>query len=147
MALTALRLASFDAFSFSTNPTLAIASYVCWTQAELSYAIMAATIPTARKLMLSFITYYNGGGFSTIMSGGVFHTDSATITPGPSKASRSVAYRLDFLPPAEGRSRAVGYSGAVERGGGDDDTGSQEMIIRKETTVEVAVDETSLPAD
>jgi hypothetical protein len=135
-----MRLASFDSDTVKADPTLKFARYTCWTQAELSYAIMAATIPTARKLMLNFITYYNTGGFSTSMSisarGG-----SRPSRPGLSSSAHGEAYQMSFLKSISNRKSEITYSGNAERGDGDNE--SEEMIIRKETTVHIDRDSIS----
>ncbi|KAK5170960.1 uncharacterized protein LTR77_004104 [Saxophila tyrrhenica] len=141
LVFTALRLTSFKASSFKRDTTLSLAPYICYTQAELAFALMAATIPTARKLMLSFITYYNGRGYSDSVSGGGIWDGSETIKSQTTRTSNGGSYQMDFLRSAANRKRAVAYAGADELGSGIGKGGSEEMIIRKETIVEIAVDE------
>lgn len=66
---TGFRLGSFDKAGFSINPTLLEASYICWTQTEMNYSIVSATIPSATKLVKSLSTNY-GVAFGVTSSGG-----------------------------------------------------------------------------
>ena len=130
LPFTGIRLGSFDTPAFSTNPTLREASYICWTQTELSFAVIAATIPTARKLVLDLITYYNGGGFgsSTRLGTGAGGTEGEN-------------YEMKSLQMLGSRnSKGLGHTGSVHasRAVRDADNDSQEMIIKKEVTVDVA---------
>lgn len=119
---TGLRLNSFNGRVLSTNPTLGEAKYICWTQAELSYSVISATFPTARRLVLDLITYYNGGQFTDGVSGAVSLGDTI---------------HLSTLSPRRRRHSAAANLGSVH----DEPLGahhdSQEMIIRKDILVEV----------
>ena len=120
-----MRLVEFDGSSLTTNPTLGEAKYICFTQAEMSYAVIAATIPTARKMMLNFITYYNAGGFgSTAGSGG--------RTVGES-------FPMGSMKPGSGQRKDRSKDSRPEPAARE----SQEMIIKKEVTVEIS-DDTAL---
>ncbi len=127
-----MRLVSISKSSFDSDPSLSIAPYICWTQAELAYAIMAATIPTARKFMLNFITYYNGVGYSTAYGG------SDLLRAGPGSASRREAFQMAFLKPSSNRKSEFTYTGSREQRESQED-----MMIRIETTVEVNRDSIS----
>ncbi|RMZ88892.1 hypothetical protein DV736_g3890, partial [Chaetothyriales sp. CBS 134916] len=123
IVLTGLRLSSFDQAAFATDPTLRESRYISWTQAEMSYAIIGATIPTARRLVLDLITFYNGGYFGSTIS------ESGT---------RSGTYQMNKLRSRVQRNSELTSARAVEDAACDDgDNGSQEMIIRKDVTVEV----------
>lgn len=116
-----MRLGTFDSAALTKDPFLKEAAYICWTQAEMSYSIIAATIPTARKLLLNLITYYNAGGYGTSVDNGRTIHESfpmKSLTKGTPK-------------------QRSGNSGKVKDGQHDGDNDSQEMIIRREITYEV----------
>ncbi|KAK1073750.1 hypothetical protein LTR74_001604 [Friedmanniomyces endolithicus] len=58
LVATGFRLASFDKLGFTVDPTLLEASYVCWTQTEMNYSVISATIPTATKFVKELNTHY-----------------------------------------------------------------------------------------
>ncbi|KAK1090860.1 hypothetical protein LTR48_007465 [Friedmanniomyces endolithicus] len=58
LVATGFRLASFDKLGFTVDPTLLEASYVCWTQTEMHYSVISATIPTATKFVKELNTHY-----------------------------------------------------------------------------------------
>ncbi|TKA67402.1 hypothetical protein B0A55_10748 [Friedmanniomyces simplex] len=126
--LTGTRLKSFDKEGFKTDPTLHEATYVSLTQAELSYSIIAATIPVARTLVTDLITYYNGGGFGSTVS---------------EDGSRGHTYPMNSLKSSAQRKSELGYLGSAQNRAdrGDSDAGSQELIIRKDTTVQISGEE------
>lgn len=142
IVFTGLRLGSFNSSGFTNNFTFDEAPYICWTQAELTYSLIAATIPTARRLMLDFITYYNGGNFNTsgTRTGGSRSGGLGASTRGGEdiqmKSFRSKGRRKE--------SSGLGYASgsqnhAVERDGEGvvSDGDSQEMIIRKDISIRV----------
>ncbi|KAK3703659.1 hypothetical protein LTR37_014355 [Vermiconidia calcicola] len=135
LIFTGFRLSSFNQSKFASNPTLYEAQYICWTQAELSYSIMAATIPTARKLVLNFITYYNGGGFGNTVA----NSQSGTRDPSQSYQMKSFKKGSSAQPHSmlgSGHYRATAK--AQDRADGImRDSDSQEMIIKKEVTVDL----------
>ncbi|KAK5125219.1 hypothetical protein LTR85_000895 [Meristemomyces frigidus] len=59
--ITGFRLGSFNQTAFTTDFTLGEASYIAWTQTELNYSIISATIPIARQFVSSLGTHYGGG--------------------------------------------------------------------------------------
>lgn len=126
LILTGLRLASFDQAAFTTDPTLREAKYIAYTQAELSYSVIAATFPTARRMMLNLTTFYNGGRFGdTTVSQSLSNSGSR----GDVYAMKSLRKRNSEL----GKSK-TGHDASNE---GDDDNDSQELIIRKDVLIEV----------
>ncbi|KAK4903590.1 hypothetical protein LTR49_026799 [Elasticomyces elasticus] len=68
--LTGKRIQIFDRAGFATDPTLHEATYICLTQAELCFSIIAATIPIARTLVTELVTYYHAGLFDSSVYGG-----------------------------------------------------------------------------
>ncbi|KAK5118769.1 hypothetical protein LTR85_007975 [Meristemomyces frigidus] len=129
LILTGLRLASFNQAALLTDFSLREAKYIAFTQAELSYSVISATFPTARRMMLNLTTFYNGGRFGeTTASQSLSHS-----------GSRGDAYALKSL---RKRNSEVGRSRTgTQRGGSgnedDNDNDSQELIIRKDVVIEV----------
>ncbi|KAK5069183.1 hypothetical protein LTR64_008663 [Lithohypha guttulata] len=56
----AFRLRSFDAAGFSTNPFLLEADFICWTQSELNWSIISATIPSFQNFLKNLNTHFGG---------------------------------------------------------------------------------------
>jgi hypothetical protein len=52
------RLATFNVAGLTTNPTILQAEYISWTQTELAYSIIAATIPRLRPFIKKLATNY-----------------------------------------------------------------------------------------
>ncbi|KAK0778398.1 hypothetical protein LTR91_008380 [Friedmanniomyces endolithicus] len=125
---TAMRLQTFDEAGFATDPLLQEATYISLTQAELSYSIIAATIPAARTLVTDLITYYNSGGMG-----------SAASTSG----SRSNTYQMRTLKSkSSGRRESEhGYLGNAQNQRDNGDADSQELIIRKEAAFQIGREE------
>jgi hypothetical protein len=63
VVLTGFRIWSFDSSAFKTNPTLGGATYIVFTQAELTYSLLASTFPSTRRFVVDLVTYYNNGQF------------------------------------------------------------------------------------
>ncbi|KAK1042870.1 hypothetical protein LTR74_018480 [Friedmanniomyces endolithicus] len=122
---TGTRLKSFDKAGFKIDPKVHEATYVSLTQAELSYSIIAATIPVVRTLVTDLIMYCNGGGFGSTVS---------------SDGSRGDTYPMNSLKSSVQRKSELGYLGSAQNwaGCGDSDASSQELIIRKDTTVQIS---------
>lgn len=121
---TGFRLSSFNTAALATDRTLHETSYICWTQAELSYAIIATTFPSARRLVVDLITYYNGGGYDMSVAGA---SRSGTVGDTvPMRPMRSGKYKSEITHAGMGRDR-----------GGSDGGNSQEMIIRKDVTFDI----------
>ncbi|KAF2166647.1 hypothetical protein M409DRAFT_23278 [Zasmidium cellare ATCC 36951] len=57
-----LRLRSFDQSGFHKDPTLREAKAICWTQVEMDYSIISATILILRPLVSNLVTHYGGQG-------------------------------------------------------------------------------------
>lgn len=140
---TSMRLGSFNSSGFADDFTLREAPYICWTQAELTYSIIAATIPTARRLMLDFITYYNGGNFNTSESR--TGTRTGNSKGGLSNNSQGESIQMRSFRSTGGKKSNLGYA-TVSRLGrareGDEegrmgDGESTDMIIRKDISIHV----------
>ncbi|KAK3618248.1 hypothetical protein LTR22_026443 [Elasticomyces elasticus] len=123
--LTSKRLQSFDRAGFATDPTLHEATYICLTQAELCFSIIAATIPVARTLVTELVTYYNAG-----------HFDSSVYGDG-SRGYTYQSYPMKSLKSSGKRKSDHGQLGSGNKQPGVDDGDSQELIIRKDTTIHV----------
>lgn len=62
IAAIGLRVATFDEKGYTTNPTLMEDLFIVWTQTELSYSIISATIPALRPIMHTLNTQFGGLG-------------------------------------------------------------------------------------
>lgn len=121
IALTVIRLASFNKPQLSTNPTLAEAPFITWTQAELAYSVIAATFPSVHRLVVDLITYYNGGQFG----------DSGSRSAGETlqmRPLRSGVYKSEI---------AASSRRPTRRSEESDGNNSQELIIRRDFSIEV----------
>ena len=58
----AFRVATFDERGWNTDPMFHEDLFIVWTQAELSYSVIAATIPTLRPMMNNLNTHFGGLG-------------------------------------------------------------------------------------
>ena len=56
--IIAFRIATFDEAGYTTNPTLDETPFIIWSQAELEFSIIAATLPTLRRFISGLATYY-----------------------------------------------------------------------------------------
>ncbi|KAF7511001.1 hypothetical protein GJ744_005547 [Endocarpon pusillum] len=54
----AFRLQNFDYAGLTVNPTLLEAEFIVWSQAELHFSIVAATVPTLRRFVSGLATNY-----------------------------------------------------------------------------------------
>lgn len=52
------RLYAFDEAGLTVNPTLLESVFIVWTQAELNFSIVAATVPVLRRFVSGLATYY-----------------------------------------------------------------------------------------
>ena len=120
---TGTRLRSFSQRDFKTDPTLHEATYIALTQAELSFSIVAATIPVARTLVTDLVTYYNAAGFGSSSGDG-------------SRGTRSNTYQMKSLKSSSAmkssgqRKCEIGYLGSGHHQGdnADGDADSQELV-------------------
>lgn len=81
--VTVFRLESFDKAGFTVDATLREASYICWTQTELNYSIISATIIIGRQFVGVLVTNYGSGlglSGSYTRSGGATHDASFQST-------------------------------------------------------------------
>lgn len=60
-----MRLSTFNANGFSTNPFLLEAQFICWTQSELNWSLIAATIPSFQSFLKNLNTGFGGLGLET----------------------------------------------------------------------------------
>lgn len=59
---TAFRIATFNSAGWTTDPTIREDLYIVWTQTELSYSIISATIPILRPFMQNLNSQFGGMG-------------------------------------------------------------------------------------
>jgi len=126
--LTALRISSFDSSAFIANPTLGEAKFVTLTQAELTYSLLASTLPSTRRFIVDLVTYYNNGHFE---EGNHSNTRSGL---------RSESIPMETM---KGTDRRPGGEESVD----DDDNSSQTMIISKKVSFDVTFDRASAKVD
>jgi hypothetical protein len=144
----AFRLATFDASGYTTNPTLFEDLFIVWTQTELNYSIMSATIPALRPVMNNLNTQFGGLGpdadgpgygygygnqsqhyqLSNLRSADRSHHSKEEYPSAKQSAAaldgRDVAYSCDvWVPGTEGegpnRERENGVQRKTKQGGGD----------------------------
>ncbi|OCT48690.1 hypothetical protein CLCR_04817 [Cladophialophora carrionii] len=65
----AFRLANFDKPERVSNPTLAEAIFIVWTQTELCYSLISATIPSLRPFVTNLNTQFGGMGAGDSQNG------------------------------------------------------------------------------
>jgi hypothetical protein len=135
----ACRLANFDANGLPTNPTLLQAKYIAWTQTELAYSIIAATIPRLRPFIMNLSTNYGGpqangyGGYGSSYRNETSGNQSGSFqmtSLRPKGKGDEYKFRIwsDGVPPKT--------TDAASVGSGD----SKRMIIKKNLEWEVAAD-------
>ena len=175
IAAIGLRLGIYNSTSQSTNPTLYEAQFIAWTQTEMNYSVISATIPTLRPLVNNLATYYGGGHGD---SGNVYGDGSggSFVRPGVSATHDGVYQMSSLKSKAWSKNRdkpqnlegnkgstysygvAGGRQGANTRHDGGVDTrhdldgtslgsnDSQKMIIRNDVTWQVQHDGQNLEA-
>ena len=76
------RLSTFDNAGLTTNPTLLQAKYIAWTQTELDYSIIAATIPILRPFVKTLATNYGASvadGFGSELGSSYINDPSSHV--------------------------------------------------------------------
>lgn len=58
----AFRMDTFDSAGYTTNPYIREASFIAWTQSELNYSLISATIPTFQSFLKNLNTGFGGIG-------------------------------------------------------------------------------------
>jgi hypothetical protein len=81
----AFRLATYDTAGLTVDPTFREVLYVVWTQVELHFSIITATIPVLRPVVNNLNTSYSSLG---------------PVVPPASSAGSSSGYKLSTLKPA-----------------------------------------------
>lgn len=56
----AIRLATFDRAGLTSDPSLRETSFIIWTQTEINFSIISATIPTLLQFMRDLNTHFGG---------------------------------------------------------------------------------------
>ncbi len=155
--IIAFRLATFDEAGLTTNPTLLQDLFVVWTQTELNYSLISATIPSLRPVMNNFNTQFGGlGQTSNHDNYGYGQPGSHPLSNLQSVTTRSVrgksvptfdgngdAYACDAWVTVEVvNDRAAKERVTTGRTSGDatsyDSNDSDRMVIKKDTTFLVA---------
>jgi hypothetical protein len=127
------RLATFNVAGLTTNPTILQAEYITWTQTELAYSIIAATIPRLRPFIKKLATNY---GASPANGYGAGHANET------GDDQQSGSFQMLTLRP-KGKGDEYNYriwSGGVPRRNNGASVDSQRMIIKKDLVWEVDPD-------
>ena len=74
----AFRLSTFDKAGRITNPTLPEDLFIVWTQTELNYSLISATIPSLRPFVTNLNTQF--GGLGDAESGNGYRYRSGFVT-------------------------------------------------------------------
>lgn len=136
MCLTGMRLRSFNQSAFVIDASLAEAEYIAWTQWELTYSVLASTFPSTQRSFLDLGTFYNNAYHmknETSKSRSLPASESFKMTPLSSKATAN--------DPRSKHERVRVHDDGRDYG----DDSSQRMMITKETTFEVSVDDDTPP--
>jgi hypothetical protein len=145
----AFRLASFNTAGLTTNPTLLQDKFIVWTQTELSYSIMAATIPSLRPFLKTLSSNYGtvpANGYGSGYENGTYEngTGGDVLSGDYQMSTLRSTRRGDKQKPRIWSGEIAGYPRVVNRtdaasvGSSD----SQRMIIKKDSVSEVAADPT-----
>lgn len=93
-----------DTSRLASDPTLYESIFICWTQTELNYSLMAATIPILRPLVNNLATHYGGGhgassdGYGTGTGGGSYNrTTGARSRQGARQSLAANAIKMSTL--------------------------------------------------
>lgn len=155
----AYRLKTFNTAGLTTNPFLLQDKFIVWTQAELAYSVIAATIPSLRPFIKTLSTYYGtttafgyGTGYGSGYEAGYSNVSDTNVQAG--------SFQLSSLRP-KGKGDEYKYriwsnrNGTTSgEGGPNEDKGvtvkadavsvesgdSQRMIIKKSLVWEVATE-------
>ncbi|KAJ9612102.1 hypothetical protein H2200_003699 [Cladophialophora chaetospira] len=60
----ALRLHTFDQSGYTTNPLIRETNFIAWTQSEMTYSLISATVPIFHNFLKSLSTGFGGLGVS-----------------------------------------------------------------------------------
>ena len=151
------RLGTFDEHGYTTNPTLLEDLFMVWTQTELSYSLVSATIPTLRPVMNNLNTQFGGLGLNIDAGYGYPSTYDKTTGTYQMSNLRSMDKKNTrnerSMNRPQGDPREHTYSYGVDTGqneikrtvpehaNGDatsvDSDDSRQMIIRKDITFDV----------
>lgn len=166
----ACRLVSFNESGYTTNPFFKEEIFIIWTQTELTYSIVSATIPTLRAVMNSLNTSFGNFGPHT-QSGYGYASGSETYRMSKMKSGRKSSSKNDDFDPQksaisqlDGRNNEYTYrvwapgtdmdaintrtarQNNVSGSGGEDATSvdsndSRRLIIQKNTTFQVSYEQ------
>jgi len=66
LAVIGFRLSNISTAALQIDPTLHLASFICWTQTETSFSIITVTTPMMVVFLADLVTYYGGAGGLTV---------------------------------------------------------------------------------
>jgi hypothetical protein len=146
----AFRLATFNADGLITNPTLLQDEFIVWTQTELSYSIIAATIPSLRPFIKTLSTNYGttpANGYGTGYGTGYGNNTNGDMQSGDYQMSnlrpkcKGDDYKYRIWSARNGGGTAVEPSAAKRADAASvGSSDSQRMIIKKDIVWEVVAD-------
>jgi hypothetical protein len=119
--IIAFRLANFNKHNRSTNPFLAEDLFIVWTQTELNYSLIAATVPSLRSFgnilntQFGGITKAEGNEYANGTGSGTYNNKTG---PGTYQMShmRSANRELDPEGPTAGGNGLDGHANAYSYG-------------------------------
>jgi hypothetical protein len=146
----AFRLAGFNTVGLTTNPTLLQDKFIVWTQTELGYSVMAATIPSLRPFIKTLATNYgaspangygsgSGSGYGIGTDGDVQSGTYQMSSLRPRGKGDEYKYRIWSARNGGGTGGEPSAANIADAASVGSDN-SQRMIIKKELLWEVAVD-------
>ena len=142
----AFRLATFDRAGLTDNPSIRETLFIVWTQTELNYSIISATIPSLLQFMRDLNTHFGGLTEQEAMTNGTHKRSNLSIPMSIlSAANKTSAWRSASQTAEEGEAitNCHGHSAVAARHpflASKDSMGSndsQRMIIQKEVTYTV----------
>ncbi|KAH8807094.1 hypothetical protein F5884DRAFT_675691 [Xylogone sp. PMI_703] len=150
----AYRLATFDSKGLRTNPTFRQDKFIVWTQTELCYSIMAATIPSLRPFIKTLASNYGvnptsaygsgSGSAGAYPYGGSNSYQLSTLRPNGQEDYR---YRIWSQKNGTRNDKSVNGERSTSKSRTDpadnisvESSDSKKMIIKKDTTWEVVAD-------
>lgn len=143
----AFRLANHDQAGLITDPTFREVLFVVWTQVELHFSVILATIPILRPVINSLNTSYSSlgaaGSSNGYVSMGTYEL-SALKTTGPRIAKNMTTHQKSSICDAPIASANAFASSSADTQMNREETGldtnsieshgSEQMIIRKQTS-------------
>ena len=144
-----MRIRSWDQHGLRTNFSLLEDRYIIWTQIQISYSLISATIPSVRRLIITFSTHWGAGvGPSGLASWESANRQGSTIVltdiKSQDKTTRNASVGQHPMFMYGGQSETQVYGRRRNTNGDSDDdeirlgsSDDTQMIIRKDVNVTV----------